>query len=258
MAKQDLSFYRNAAPKQPEPEPVKQAPSMVNVVIPVDANCQLLCDGVLINTLNAGVSKVQIVPGNHYLQFVSQENPSLKVEKLINIPLTDQNHILDKIEFSALIAASMPKEPEITGLANVTIRVDADSLMQCDGEFVDSLKAGMMFKTQLPVGQHLLEFLSDENPNVKVEKIVEWPESDKNYLVIVNEFKAKMPPPMPQMGQQQMPQRNSALDRLNQMAQMNPFATSQVPPLPGAIPPPMPGAAPSMPPTPPPFNNDNK
>lgn len=168
------------------------------------------------------------------------------------------------IDFSFLENAA-PKQqepaPELvkheSGMANVTIRVDADSLLQCDGEFIDSLKAGMMFKTQLPIGQHLLEFLSDENPNIKVEKIVEWSESDKNYLVIVNELKAKIAPPMPQMGQQQMPRRNSALDRLNQMAQRNPFATTQVPPMPGAVPPPMPGAVPSMPPTPP-FNNDNK
>ena len=169
-----------------------------------------------------------------------------------------------KVDFSSYGNAA-PKQqepaPELvkheSGMANVTIRVDADSLLQCDGEFIDSLKAGMMFKTQLPIGQHLLEFLSDENPNIKVEKIVEWPESDKNYLVIVNELKAKIAPPMPQMGQQQMPRRNSALDRLNQMAQRNPFATTQIPPMPGAVPPPMPGAVPSMPPTPP-FNNDNK
>lgn len=150
------------------------------------------------------------------------------------------------IDFSFLKNAA-PKQPnsepvkQESGMANVTIRVDADCFMQCDGEFVDSLKAGMMAKTQLPVGQHLLEFLSDENPNIKVEKIVEWPESDKNYLVIVNELKMKLAPTMPQ--QQQMPRRNSALDRLNLMAQRNPFAATQVPP--------------PMPPTPPSFNNKN-
>ncbi len=152
------------------------------------------------------------------------------------------------IDFSFLENAA-PKQPEPepvkqeSGLANITIRVDADCLLQCDGEFVDSLKAGMMFKTQLPIGQHLLEFLSDENPNIKVEKIVEWPESDKNYLVMVNELKAKMAPPMPQM---QMPPQNAFLDQLNQMAQMNPLAgmgMAQMPPIPGSVPqmPPMPG-----------------
>ncbi len=138
-------------------------------------------------------------------------------------------------------------------MANITIRVDADSLLQCDGEFVDSLKAGMMFKTQLPIGQHLLEFFAQENPNVKVEKVVEWPESDKNYLVMVNDLKMKLAPAMPQQPQMQMPPQNAFLDQLTQMAQMNPLASMSVPPMP-----PMPGTAPSMPSTPPPFNNDNK
>lgn len=139
--------------------------------------------------------------------------------------------------------APKQQEPEPvkqeSGMANITIRVDADSLLQCDGEFVDSLKAGMMFKTQLPIGQHLLEFLSDENPNIKVEKIVDWPESNKNYLVIVNDLKAKIAPPMPQQSQMQIPPQNTYLDQLNQMAQRNPLAGMTVPPMPQM--PPMPG-----------------
>lgn len=167
------------------------------------------------------------------------------------------------IDFSFLEnAAPKQQEPEPvkleSGMANVTIRVDADSLLQCDGEFIDSLKAGMMYKTQLPIGQHLLEFLSDENPNVKVEKIVEWPESDKNYLVIVNDLKAKIAPPMPHVGQPQIPQRNLALDEISQRARRNSVATQQAPPpMSGTVPPPMPGAASSMPPTLPPFSKNN-
>ncbi len=138
-----------------------------------------------------------------------------------------------------------PKEeapqPEVkaSGMANITIRVDADCMMQCDGEFVDvPLKAGAMAKTQLPVGQHLLEFISEENPNIKVEKVVEWPESDKNYLVMVNELKAQIAPAMPQMQAQQpnTPPANPFLDQLNQMAQMNPLCgmggMGNMPPMP--------------------------
>ena len=153
------------------------------------------------------------------------------------------------IDFSFLENAA-PKQPEpepvakATGLANVTIRVDADCFLQCDGEYVDlPLKAGMMAKTQLPVGQHLLEFVSQENPNIKVEKVVEWPESDKNYLVMINELKAQLAPAMPQMQQPQMPPQNAFLDQLNQMAQMNPLAGMNMPQMPGSMPsmPPMPG-----------------
>lgn len=105
------AFLNNAAPKQQQPEPVKQAPAMVNVIIQVDADCQLCCDGELINIpLNAGmVSKVPIAPGNHFLQFISRNNPALKVEKEVNIPATDQNFILRINEFSAMMAPSMPQ-----------------------------------------------------------------------------------------------------------------------------------------------------
>jgi len=134
-----------------------------------------------------------------------------------------------------------PKQPEQktdTGLANVTVRVDADCFMQCDGEFVDvPLKAGQVTKTELPTGQHLLEFLSTENPNVKVEKMVDFPESGKNYLVVVNELKAAVAPPMPQASAQQAPPQNPYLDQLNQMQWNNPL----VPPAMPQMPPPMPG-----------------
>ena len=121
------------------------------------------------------------------------------------------------VDFSFLQNAAPPKpeQPE-TSLANVTVRVDADCFMQCDGEYVDvPLKAGQVTKTELPIGQHLLEFLSTENPNVKVEKMVDFPESGKNYLVMVNELKAAVAPPMPQGQPQQVAPQNQFLDALN-------------------------------------------
>ena len=160
------------------------------------------------------------------------------------------------IDFSFLEGvAPKQQEPEpvaVSGVANITIRVDADCMMQCDGEFVDlPLKAGMMAKTQLPIGQHLLEFFSAENPNIKIEKVVDFPESNKNYLVMVNELKAAIAPPIPQNPINQQPgtpPQNSYLDQLNQMARMNPLARmemTQTPP----PPPPMPTT---------PLNNINK
>ena len=133
-----------------------------------------------------------------------------------------------------------PKQPEQkpdTGLANITVRVDADCFMQCDGEYIDiPLKAGQISKTELPTGQHLLEFISTENANIKVEKMVDFPETGKNYLVIVNELKAALAPPIPQGQQQQAAPQNQFLDQLNQMQWNNPL----VPPVMPQTPPPMP------------------
>ena len=50
-------------------------------------------------------------------------------------------------------------------------------------------KAGTLTKIQLPPGQHLLEFLYTENPDIKVEKEVDFPEAGKSYLVIIKGLK---------------------------------------------------------------------
>ena len=82
------------------------------------------------------------------------------------------------------------KQTANTGeMAKVTLRVDADCFLLCDGEFTElQLQAGKLTKTQLPVGQHVLEFIDLENPNAKVEKIVDWPVAGRSYLVLVDDL----------------------------------------------------------------------
>ena len=139
------------------------------------------------------------------------------------------------VDFSFLQNAA-PRQPEQSeqkpdsGMAHVTVRVDADCFMQCDGEYVDiPLKAGQICKTELPTGQHLLEFLSAENPNVKVERIVDFPESGKNYLVVITELKAAVAPPMSREQFQQVTPQNPFLDQLNQMQWNNPMMPPTMP-----------------------------
>ena len=80
---------------------------------------------------------------------------------------------------------------ETQAMANVTVRADADCFLLCDGEYLDiQLDAGKMTKIQVPIGQHLLEFLYTEDPDIKVEKEVDFPEAGKSYLVIIKELKA--------------------------------------------------------------------
>jgi surface protein len=76
-------------------------------------------------------------------------------------------------------------------MANVTVRADADCFLLCDGEYLDiQLEAGKMTKIQVSIGQHLLEFIYTEDANIKVEKVVDFPEAGKNYLVLVQDLKA--------------------------------------------------------------------
>ena len=139
------------------------------------------------------------------------------------------------VDFSFLQNAAprqqeQPEQKPDSGLAHETVRVDADCFMQCDGEYLDiPLKAGQVCKTELPTGQHLLEFLSTENPNVKIEKMVDFPESGKNYLVVITELKAAVAPPIPQEQSQQAPPQNPFLDQLNQMQWNNPMMPPSMP-----------------------------
>ena len=95
------------------------------------------------------------------------------------------------IDFSFLDAGAPQKEnPVKSDTANVTIRVDADSLLLCDGDYIDHpFKAGVLTKIQLPIGQHLLEFLYTEDPDIKIEKEVDFPEAGKSYLVLIKGLK---------------------------------------------------------------------
>ena len=100
------------------------------------------------------------------------------------------------IDFSFLDGVAPQQQQQAApqdDVANVTFRVDADAMLLCDGEYMDiHLKGGVITKVQLPVGQHLLEFLSEENPDVKVEKVADFPAAGKSYLVMVNELKAAL------------------------------------------------------------------
>ena len=96
------------------------------------------------------------------------------------------------IDFSYLEGVAPQEEslPIMSDTANVTIRVDADSMLLCDGEYIDQVfKAGVLTKIQMCPGQHLLEFLYTEDPDIKIEKEVDFPESGKSYLVFIKGLK---------------------------------------------------------------------
>jgi len=68
----------------------------------------------------------------------------------------------------------------------VTVRVDGDCIMLCDGDTTNfEFKANKITKIELNAGQHILEFISIYDGNVKIEKVVDYPEQGKSYLELV-------------------------------------------------------------------------
>ena len=97
------------------------------------------------------------------------------------------------LTFNQVKPATAPQEQapapkNDAGMANVTIRVDADCYLLCDGEFMADIQivANQIIKAKLPVGQHLLEFMDVANPDIKVEKAVDFPNEGKSYLVLID------------------------------------------------------------------------
>lgn len=93
--------------------------------------------------------------------------------------------LIDQSFFDDLV----PKAQDSTsnaGKVSVTIRVDGDCFMMCDGDFVDAeFKANQITKVEIITGQHILEFQSVADPDNVVEKIVDYSENGKSYLLIV-------------------------------------------------------------------------
>lgn len=92
---------------------------------------------------------------------------------------------------SSLPAEEKSFSKEHNNKVSVTVRVDADCFLLCDGEYLEvQLHEGKLEKVQLPAGQHLLQFMSVEYPEIMTEKEVDFPDAGKSYLVIIKELRA--------------------------------------------------------------------
>lgn len=78
------------------------------------------------------------------------------------------------------------------GKVNLTVRVDADCQVVCDGDFLFLANANQIVKDKAPMGQHLMNFISLDYPEATVEKIVDFPIEGNNYLIVVNELREKV------------------------------------------------------------------
>ena len=93
--------------------------------------------------------------------------------------------------FDFLYSGSTPatKRQENDGYVNLTTRADMDCQVLCDGDFLFLMNANQITKERVPVGSHILQFVSIESPDQCIEKVVDFPIAGRNYLVLADEFK---------------------------------------------------------------------
>ena len=98
------------------------------------------------------------------------------------------NNYFDFLDQNSQLEKPANNTPTNDDFVNLTARADADCQVVCDGDFLFLLNANQIAKEKAPAGQHILEFISIDHPEISVEKIVDFPEPGKNYLVVVKEF----------------------------------------------------------------------
>lgn len=69
-------------------------------------------------------------------------------------------------------------------MVNVTVRADAECQLICDGDYVALLLPMKIVKMTVPAGQHLIQFISTECPDVVIEHIVDWMDDSRCYLLL--------------------------------------------------------------------------
>ena len=82
-------------------------------------------------------------------------------------------------------------ETENGGFVNVTLRADMDCQVLCDGDFMFLLNRKKKKKKKLPVGEHFLQFIAVDKPELCIDKKVDYPVVGKNYVLLVDEFLKK-------------------------------------------------------------------
>ena len=78
-----------------------------------------------------------------------------------------------------------------SGQAFLTVKVDIDCKLYCDGDFLDLLEANKVKKIPIEIGQHLMTVESEHCDGVSEDHVVDAAETGKNYLLLVNGLKEK-------------------------------------------------------------------
>ena len=80
------------------------------------------------------------------------------------------------------------KKSNTKSMATLTVKVDIDAKIYCDGDFLDLVEANVVKKIPIETGQHLITIESENVEGVSEDREVDVKEAGKNYLLIVKDM----------------------------------------------------------------------
>ena len=104
---------------------------------------------------------------------------------------------MDNDYFESLMNTVQNSEGHESKLANnlpnafLTVKVDIDCKLYCDGDFLDLFEANKVKKISIQTGQHLMSIVSEHFEEVTEDRVIDAPEPCKNYLLLVNGLKQR-------------------------------------------------------------------
>ena len=99
----------------------------------------------------------------------------------------DYQEYLSELQNSVL--ADNSSKEGVNGNSTLTIKVDIDAKIYCDGDFLELVEANVVKKIPIEVGQHLITIESENVEGVSEDREVDIKEAGKNYLLLVNGMK---------------------------------------------------------------------
>lgn len=105
---------------------------------------------------------------------------------------------MDKNYFESLVSSIQEAEQannhsvESSGTAFLTVKVDIDCKLYCDGDFLDLFEANKVKKTQIPTGQHLMTVVSEYFEDISEDHVIDAAEAGKNYLLLINDLNKRI------------------------------------------------------------------
>ena len=104
---------------------------------------------------------------------------------------------MDNNYFENLANAIQDEEPASTQTsqggseATLTVKVDVDCKLYCDGDFMDLFEANKVKKISVPTGQHLFTVESERFNEVSEDIVLEIDQPGKNYVLLVKDLKER-------------------------------------------------------------------